>query len=61
MTKIRLRKNFLKTKHLHALGRGIFDVRNMGFDHPVTDFDWLHRAVALEPHLNQTTLNFCHD
>ena len=46
--------------HLHALLAGFLDVRDMRFDHAIPNRLRLHRAVGLECHLNQTTLDFSH-
>jgi hypothetical protein len=60
-TEVGLREYFLEAQHLHALLRRIFDVGNMRLDHPVANFQGLHGTVALQAHLDQTALHFCHE
>ena len=57
---IGLRKDFLETQDLHTLAGSFLDVRDVRVDHPVAQFERLHRAVALESHLDQATLDFGH-
>ena len=58
--KIGLRKYFLKTQDLYALFASIFNIGNMYFKHDVADFVRVVVRIALECHLDQAALHFCH-
>ena len=57
---IGLCKHFLKTQDLNTLFSGIFDIGDMGVDHHVPNLLGILRHIALECHLDQTALQFCH-